>query len=218
MATVARFTVPAEKFSLGALFRGHPEVTVELERVVPTEPALVPYIWLDGLDTSELTEVLTAAKQEPAVREIRTVDEVNGSRLLRLEWEPETGGLLGAISNMNGTLVSGVGTVDSWVFKIRGDSHDSITSFRDYCNDHDIPLTLTAVHRLSSVDGEPEDGLTESQREALVLAYRRGYYRSPREVTLETLATELGISGQAFGARLRRGINRLIERTVIDTE
>jgi predicted DNA binding protein len=58
--------------------------------------------------------------------------------------------------------------------------------------------------------------LTDTQREALVLAYERGYFDSPRESSLEAVAEELGITQQSLSSRLRRGHRRLIENTLID--
>jgi len=52
--------------------------------------------------------------------------------------------------------------------------------------------------------------LTDPQREALVLAYERGYFNSPREVTMEELGAELGITQQAVASRLRRGIDQIL--------
>jgi Predicted DNA binding protein len=58
--------------------------------------------------------------------------------------------------------------------------------------------------------------LTDTQREALVLAYERGYFNSPRESSLEAIGEELGITQQSLSSRLRRGHRRLIENTLID--
>jgi hypothetical protein len=80
--------------------------------------------------------------------------------------------------------------------------------------DHDIPARLASLHALTALDSGAEHDLTDTQREALLLAYERGYYQSPREVSLDELAAEVGITGQSFGSRLRRGIHRLIGSTL----
>jgi predicted DNA binding protein len=218
MSTMAKFTVQADAFPLGTLFRQHSEVDIELERVVPTQPALIPYIWIRGLSQSDISSVLASANQASAVKNIKRLDEVNGSYLLRVEWEPEKHGLLRGISEMNGTLISGTGTADLWTFEVRGETHADITHLQDYCRDHDIPISLTSIRTLSSATVGQECGLTDGQREALVLAHNRGYYQSPREVSLDDLASEFEITGQAFGSRLRRGINQLIKSTLINTK
>jgi predicted DNA binding protein len=218
MATIAEFTVQADAFPLGTLFQECPDVQVELERVVPTKPTLIPYIWIRELSPDDVTQLVAAANEEPFVRSIKQIDEVNGAHLLRLEWETEIEGLLQAITEMDGTLISATGTAEAWTFEIRSDTHAGITELQETCRDHEIPISLTSLRAISSVEGETDFGLTDAQRDALVLAYTRGYYQSPREVTLETLANEFGITAQAFGSRLRRGVNRLIESTLSEAD
>lgn len=90
---------------------------------------------------------------------------------------------------------------------------DAIDSFREYCRDNDIPFRIQRIYREGpSVEGSV---LTDAQREALTVAYERGYFDSPREATLEVVADELGISRQAVADRLRRGHRRLIEATLV---
>jgi hypothetical protein len=69
-------------------------------------------------------------------------------------------------------------------------------------------------------DGEAEeagDGLTDHQREALRTAYEMGHFDIPRTVTLNEVATELGITASSLSERLRRAQTHLIETTVAST-
>jgi hypothetical protein len=52
--------------------------------------------------------------------------------------------------------------------------------------------------------------LTPAQREALAMAVDRGYFSSPREVSLSELATELSISKQAVSQRIRRANEKVL--------
>jgi hypothetical protein len=67
--------------------------------------------------------------------------------------------------------------------------------------------------------GDPEytgpNAITDEQREALVMAFERGYFEEPRETSLEDLAAELDVSASAVGARLRRGMNSLVRMSVV---
>ena len=120
-----------------------------------------------------------------------------------------------AITETDVVLLSGMGTAAEWTFELRADEREAVSAFQQYCQEHDIPVELTALHALSEMQtGAPHD-LTEPQREALVLAYERGYYHSPRAVTLEELADDLGITGQSLGSRLRRGTHRLVGSTLV---
>lgn len=91
-----------------------------------------------------------------------------------------------------------------------------MSGFQTLCVENDVPAELTSLHSLTPLQTGAEHVLTDAQREALVLAYDRGYFRSPRESTLEEIAEELGITGQSLGSRLRRGIERLVADALID--
>ena len=218
MATVAEFTLSASSFPLGRLFKHYPSVTVELERVVPTKPKLIPYIWIHGATPGQIDEIVATADSIPGVTRCVRVDELNGTHLLRLEWGPEYQGILRAVTEMDGTLVSALGSADSWSFEIRSDSRDGVSQFQAYCREHGIDISLTSLRALAELKSDAAYGLTAAQREALVLAYERGYYQSPRQVSLDELAAEVGITGQAFGARLRRGINQLVSSALVESE
>ena len=58
-------------------------------------------------------------------------------------------------------------------------------------------------------------GLTEAQRDALVLAVEGGYYSIPREMSTNDLGRALEISDQAVTERLRRAIATLTENTLV---
>jgi predicted DNA binding protein len=146
------------------------------------------------------------------VRDIRLVDQVDSEYLMRCEWISDYDCVLDALIAPDVILLSAIGTAAEWTFVIRGESREDIAMFHEYCNSHDAPVTLTKIRGLQPLDAKQD--LTEAQREALVLAYERGYFSSPRETTLEEIADELGISQQAVGSRLRRGNRRLIEQVL----
>lgn len=212
MATVAEFTLPADAFPLGTVFAELPDVTVQLERVIPDANDVVPYFWVRGTESDAIVEQFSA---HPGVREIREIDRVDGEHLLRCEWVAEHDSVLDALVAPEVVLLSAVGTATEWTFELRGESRESIAKFQEYCHDHGVPVTLTELHALRSLDVTHE--LTDGQRKALVLAYERGYFDTPRETTLEELANELGVSQQALGSRLQRGYRRLVEQTLVES-
>lgn len=214
MASVGEFTIPSDAFPLGILFAELPDVTVELERIVPTNHALIPYVWVRGASPIEEDQIEETAGRHADVKNVTLIDEVNDKYLLRIEWVSHHEGVLRAITETGVTLLSGVGSKGTWTFEVRSDAHGGISEFQEYCHDHDIPAELASLHSMAALKNEAEHGLTDTQREALLLAYERGYYRSPREISLEELASEVGITGQSFGSRLRRGIHRLIGNTL----
>ena len=210
MATVLQFTSPADEFPLGTVFENLPEVSVELERLIPYGELVIPYFWVRGAPAVDAEAAFDAHR---GIASVDLIDDVDDEYLMRAEWNEDYYGLLSALANANIVVLSGVGTKDGWQFEVRGEDREAIGEFRRDCQDHDIPIGITAVHSLLPVQGEGYD-LTETQREALVLAYERGYFDSPREASLEEIASELGISQQSLSSRIRRGHRRLIEKTI----
>lgn len=211
MASEATFTIPSDKFPLGSVFQGLPGVRVELERIVPASDVLVPYIWVRG---AEADDIVGEFDEHPGVQGIRLVDTVDHEYLLRVEWTVGYDGVLNTLTEMGIPLVSAAGTNEEWTFEIRGDDRDDIAAFHDRCLELDIPITLTSLHALTPVDADADYGLTDPQREMLVRAYERGYFNSPRDVTMEELGEEFGISEQAVASRLRRSVRHVVEEAV----
>jgi predicted DNA binding protein len=211
MMTVAEFTVESHDVPLRPLFEQLPDATMELERVVPTDSSVVPYFWIRGAETDA---IVSAFRHHPDLNEIKMVDEVDGSRLIRAEWDLDRAGLLRAIIETRITLLSATGDSTGMTLRVRAEESEQIRAFQSRCDEYGVPVSLANLHALTPTAGDSEYGLTGSQREALVLAYSRGYYETPREVTLAEIAGELGITGQSLGSRLRRGTHRLIENTL----
>lgn len=55
-----------------------------------------------------------------------------------------------------------------------------------------------------------EDPLTETERDAVLAAYKAGYFEVPRGVRLDDLAEDLDKSSGALSTLLRRGLERLV--------
>lgn len=215
MARIAEFSVTSTDFPLGAFFDRHPEATIELERIVPTQQTLVPFFWVRNA-TSE--EVLAGFRANPGVESIRLIDEVNGDILIRVEWRHDADGIIHAVANSEVTLLSAMGSNRGWTFEVRTEGSDELRAFQDSCQRDGIPVQLRGLHALTPLREPGEHTLTATQREALIIAFEQGYYDSSQQVTLEEMATELGITGQSFGSRLKRGIKRLIGSTLIESE
>lgn len=211
MATEATFTVPSDQFPLGTVFKQLPDVTVELERLVPAQDVVIPYFWVRGTEVDDIENAFT---EHPGVKGIRLVDSIEDEYLLRVEWALDYDDVLTILAETEVPLIEATGTNRQWTFEIRGDDRSDIAAFQRRCRELDIPVTLTALHALTPIKKATEPLLTDTQQEALVLAYERGYFESPREVTLEALGEELGISQQAVGSRLRGGIKHVLGNTL----
>ena len=161
MATEATFTVPAEQFPLGTVFKQLPDVTVELERIIPAQDVVIPYFWVRGTDVDNIEG---AFRHHPGVKNIRLVDSVEDQYLLRVEWTLEYNGVLSTLVETNVPLIEAVGTTEQWTFDIRGDDRRDIAAFQERCRELDIPVTLTKLHALTPIESETEAALTDTQQ------------------------------------------------------
>ncbi|WP_436929021.1 helix-turn-helix domain-containing protein [Halosimplex halobium] len=73
-------------------------------------------------------------------------------------------------------------------------------------------LVQNAGAAMTLVQGCEE--LSETERETLETAVSSGYFESPRDATLGTLADEFDVSKPAVSKNLRRGQRKMIERVV----
>lgn len=212
MAIEASFTIEQENFPLSAVFEQLTDVTIELDRVVPTGEAVIPYFWISAADTDKLTTNLSA---DIGINQVKIIDRLEQQMFVRIDWNLNYESVLTAIVNTEVNLLSGIGKNDRWTFEVRANEQQELSDFQTYCREHDIPINLTELHAISSLKSDREYDLTEGQRKALVLAYSRGYFDSPRDATQEDLTDELGITRQAVSSRLHRGLRRLVASTLI---
>lgn len=215
MAIEASFTIDQEDFPLNAVFSQLDDATIELDRIVPTSEAVIPYFWIYAEDTSDLT---TDLSDDIGIDQLKIIDELEEQMFVRIEWNLDHESVLTAITNTGVNLLSGMGNAEKWTFEIRADEQQEVSDLQTYCREHDIPIELTQLHALSSLKSDREYDLTEGQRTALVLAYSRGYFDSPRDATQDDLAEELEITRQAVSSRLQRGIRRLVASTLITSQ
>lgn len=215
MAIEASFTVDQTDFPLDIVFDVFPDATVELDRVVPSVECAVPYFWIYAEDIDEFTGDLS---RDEEIDDTKIVDEMEDQLLVRVDWDLDHESVLTALVNTDITLLSGLGDEEEWTFEIRSGNQRQLSNFQSYCRENDIAIELDQLHALSSIQSDREYDLTEGQRTALLLAYNRGYFESPREATQADLAEELEISRQAVSSRLQRGIRRLVASTLVTPE
>lgn len=115
-----------------------------------------------------------------------------------------------------GGLFLGGRAVDTqFELRMRFPDRDAVARFRDDCASLDIDLSVEAIYESDSGQLAGQFGLSQPQREALLLAVERGYFKVPRQASLADLADVLGVSSQAASERLRRGLDSLVEQTLL---
>lgn len=211
MSVIVEFTIPSDAFQLGRVLSGPPDMSLELERIVPTGDMLMPFVWATGDDHAAFEEKVRA---HPAVKELDVLDKVGDSGLYRIEWQDEPTDLIEAISASDAAVLQTRGN-DDWVFRLRFPDHEKLSKFHNFVLERQLPIHIDRTYTLTETT---EHGhrfqLSAEQREALVLGLERGYFETPGEVSLDELAEELGITRQALSKRIRRG-NAKVLKTVL---
>jgi len=211
MPTIVSGTVPAEELALSHSLEALPDMLFEVERVVTSgDDALMPLLWIRGPSRERVEEVLEA---DPTVDEVTLVGDFDGEWLFRMEWIDHVDLLVQMLTNAEATVLDAVGQGERWKLRVLYPRRSLFSATHDFCEDHGLTFD---VHSIRELEGEPAGryGLTTEQYEVLAEAARMGYFEIPRDVTLEELAEELGVSHQAASERIRRATSALVEDTL----
>ncbi|WP_440006050.1 helix-turn-helix domain-containing protein [Halomicrococcus sp. SG-WS-1] len=212
MSVIVELTISSQEFLLGTALGIPGRTRVELERVVPASPDVLPFFWVISDDPSAFEEFERHVSETEEVNDLVALDRLDDRVLYRAKWGKAVESLVQGIAESGATILEARGN-DEWYFRLRFADHGDLSVFDTYCDEHGLDYRLDRVSTESATHDESyEFDLTDEQREALVMAVERGYFDVPREVTLDELADELDITQQAMSERLRRG-----EQTVMRT-
>lgn len=212
MSVIVEFTLADEEFLLGQVLANPPDMYIELERIVPTGSSHIPFLWVQS-DNYETFEQRVGESEH--VASFTALDRLGDWVLYRMDWKARRHDVLEGLEASDAVVLEAYGN-SGWTFRLRFPSHDQVSQFYNYCMKHDIPIDIRRSYTLTErSDVAHQFDLSNEQREALVLALRRGYYDTPSDVTTSDLADELGVSQQAVSKRIRRGTKKVLERTLL---
>jgi predicted DNA binding protein len=145
-------------------------------------------------------------------RVIRTREE---EAIYSFEYTDEAKVLSPVITAANGVVLDMKNDGRAWILTIWAPDRTDLVHLWDYAQQNGIEIDLVRVNEYDSL-GTADTGVTDSQREALLVAFEIGYFEEPRDATLGDLAAELDISQPAASGLLRRGIERLVISSLVD--
>ena len=219
MAVVATVRFAHPSGALHDTLKALPSVPVRVLRDASTDPEHVASVFMfDGVDLERLTAVLA---EDRSVATTHPMPDYEGMHVFGITFTPETELLAPAVTAHEGFSLeakrtdgnSGMhGWSERWLFSQRDGLNAVWESARERGFEFDIKSINQFHPKGSAVTGE----LTEEQRETILFAYDRGYFEEPRKTSLQELADEMGLSSTAVGGRIRRGINQLVEATVVE--
>lgn len=209
---VFEFAVPSDELALEMALREFPSVTVEYERLVPTNDSPLPYLWTSGGTVPEFREAMAA---DPKVERLTKAAAFEEGALYHIHWEAAERRLLKwvATTHENIVLLQAVGRGDEWTLKFRFPSRSRLADFQAFADEQNIDLRVIRLYDLT----DPMLGqynISSKQRDALLRALEMGYFEVPREATLKEVAASLDISPNALSERLRRGQTNLVSNAL----
>lgn len=213
MVVITDVSVPSGDFALGDLLDEYPDISIEIERIVPLRESVMPLIWVENAPLEELEATI---RSDPITEKVRVITNADERTLFEIHWSSEIDGLVDALFDNEADVLLAVGDETDWEFRLQFDSRLALRSFREQCADEGIDVQF---RRLYSRDLSEEDHtLTDEQSELMLVALDLGYWDVPRKNTLDEVAAEVGISKNAASQRLRRGIKTLAEHELVRRE
>ena len=207
MTVLAELSVPSDAFTLGQVLET-PGVQIEVLQCVAGGQASVMHVQVTGEYDAPVFE--RRVRDDDRVASLTPFQRTFQTALYRIEWNDGMNGLFSIMHDHGLIVEQAMGTANHWTLRLRAPDRAAIESVRRDCHTADILITaLNIMHRADGFNGTPYN-LTTKQRDAVQLAFERGHFQVPREVSLTELADELDISRQAFTRRLHRGLHGIL--------
>ena len=168
------------------------------------------------VESSDFRQFEDGLRNDHTVGEFEQIIETNdGKAIYSFEYTDEAKVFSPVISAANGVVLDMENDENTWIFTVWMPERSNLADLWDSARRHDIDIELLGVNEYASL-ATTDAGLTDSQREALFVAFEAGYFEEPRNATLGEVAAELDISQPAAGGLLRRGVERLIISSLME--
>ena len=189
-----------------------PDLTIQREpQPVSDEDTLWLFFSAEGGSMDDLDAAL---ERDPTVTAPLLVAEVDGRRIYRQELTDAAKVVTPALAALGVRILDVRSEDEGWFLRLLLPERDALAAFRAPCEREDIAFRVETLYVNEDAESRGGFGLTDAQREALVIAHERGYFNDPRDVTLQALAAEMGVSSAALGRRIRRAIDALVVATL----
>ncbi len=145
----------------------------------------------------------------------RVIETRGGKAIYSFEYTDEAKIISPIVSSANGVILDMKNDRNGWVLTVWMPDRTNLAPVWEYAERNGIDIDLLRVNEYASL-GDTDAGLTDSQREALLVALDEGYFEDPRTGTLDDVAAALDISQPAASGLLRRGTKRLVVSSLMD--
>ena len=216
MSITTKIHIEHERLALVPTLQTLEDIAIRVITQGNTDPGSTVFPFLiDYHDRERLEETLD---NDPTVQSYELVDWTDQTGIYYIEHTPETKLISSVVTDVNGFLVHTETKGNGWLVRLLLPDREALNTIWEYANENDISLDIIEIYGNTATGGESSYGLTDEQRIALITAYENGYFGEPRDISLNEVAEEIGLSSTAMSGRLRRGMRNLIAATIIDKQ
>jgi len=212
MSIIATIHVEHERLALIPTLHRLDGATIEVVTQVTTDPQSSAFPFL--VDYDDRGDLERALDSDPTVDKHELIEWSGNGGVYYIEHTPQTKLISTAVSNANGFIIHTESERNGWLVRLLLPDRTALSTVWDHARDNEMQIDIVEIHDNETADSGPSYGLTDEQRTTLLIAYEKGYFVEPREMSLDELADELGLSSTAVSGRLRRGMRNLVAATI----
>jgi len=200
-------------------FEREPDATLTLEEQhhatdAAGRTAYVFFWWAAGCPPEDFRAALAA---DSTVSATRVVCETPDSVLHRVEtrsFPADQPLVFPTLLDHDATTVAATRDADGLHLRVRFPGRDALDAFVDAADDIGGGTEVSRLATVDTADAPGNGGLTDRQRAALELAHERGYFETPKRVSLGVLAEEFDVTPQTLSRHLRVAVEKVVADTV----
>jgi len=188
-----------------------PGGAISIQRLHSVDGGCRAVVWVDVADQDAIETALAVDETVGPVSHVGP--EADGNWYIVKTADAPLTAMNRGFLTADGMLVRADLTDGDWVVQARFPDRSALLTFREDLVADGFDVEVKRM-REDEDEASTQFGVTDPQREVLLLALDRGYYTVPRNASLSDLASDLGISSQAASERLRRGTQTLVANTL----
>ncbi|GAB3679318.1 hypothetical protein GCM10028857_00470 [Salinarchaeum chitinilyticum] len=218
MSDIADLSLPDPIF-FGPTFETVPnaEFTVEDAHYVQSGPDAVQYVFFCWVRDAPLGDFESAIDGDASLSGWSRLVEFDDRALYRIvttSRSASTDPLVFPLGRRHDvTVLESRRDADGFHVRVRAPSRDALRAFESDLTDRGATVSVERISPEIRATGESCE-ITEKQWQALALAFERGYFATPKEVTLTELAEEYGTTRQTLSHHVRSAVEFLVERAI----
>jgi len=144
-----------------------------------TDPASGRFFY--HVESSDFRRFEDGLRKDPTVGEFeRIIETRDGEAIYSFEYTDEAKVLSPVVSAANGVILEMENDGSAWILTVWMPERTDLAQLWDYAQRNGVGIELLRVNEYASL-GKTDAGLTDSQREALLVAFETGYFEEPRE-------------------------------------